>query len=166
MEIAPEEEFFFFFTKKNSPFSQFYNCKIKLDNQVFNCSEQYYVYNKAKMFNDDILADEILSLTEALKQKKAGRRIENFNQEKWLKDARFIVYKSNLSKFQQNTKLKTLLLETESNTIVEDSPRDNIWGSGISEGFSGYNIRTKWTGRNWLGEALIQVREELKLEGI
>lgn len=163
-KIAPKEQFCFFYTKQNNPFSQFFKCKIEIDNQIFNCSEQYYAYNKALMFKNKELSDEILSLSEPVKQKKAGGRVKNFNQDKWLQDSRFIVYKSNLAKFRQNKRLKTILLETENSTIVEDSPRDLIWGNGISEGFSGYDDRTRWTGTNWLGEALIQVREELKLD--
>ena len=118
------------------------------------------------MFNDQILANKILALSEPVKQKKAGRKVEKFNSAIWLQEARFIVYKSNLAKFRQNSQLKTLLLKTENMTIVEDSSRDLIWGSGISEGDTGYNNKTEWTGTNWLGEALIQIREELKLEEI
>ena len=90
--------------------------------------------------------------------------INNFNRAKWLQEARLLVYKSNLAKFKQNKRLKSILLETGNKTIVEDNHRDLIWGSGITEGYPDYNKRTKWQGTNWLGEALIQVREELKSE--
>ena len=55
-----------------------------------------------------------------------------------------------IAKFTQNQKLKTLLLNTNNASIIEDSPRDSYWGIGKDK-----------NGENMLGKLLMEVREEL-----
>lgn len=50
--------------------------------------------------------------------------------------------------------LREILLKTGERPIYEDSPSDRIWGTGVLKGMG--------TGKNLLGIALMQVRQELK----
>ena len=46
--------------------------------------------------------------------------------------------------------------------IVEASPTDKIWGIGLHETDPRAWDKATWQGTNWLGEAIMQVRETLK----
>jgi predicted NAD-dependent protein-ADP-ribosyltransferase YbiA (DUF1768 family) len=61
-----------------------------------------------------------------------------------------IMKKGLQAKFGQNDALKTLLLDTGTKHIVENSPRDDYWGIGKNN-----------TGKNMLGKLLMEVRDEL-----
>jgi predicted NAD-dependent protein-ADP-ribosyltransferase YbiA (DUF1768 family) len=56
------------------------------------------------------------------------------------------------------------LLSTGDREIVEASPEDNIWGIGLHETNPLAWNKTTWRGTNWLGLAIMQVRETLKIE--
>ena len=56
--------------------------------------------------------------------------------------------------------LRENLLKTGSKTIVEAASNDRVWGIGIS--VKQAQRGAKWRGENLLGEALMQVRDELR----
>ena len=65
------------------------------------------------------------------------------------------------AQFSQDPKLKEALFATEGTTMVEAAPRDTIWGIGLGAKNPKARNRKQWRGKNWLGEILTQVREEL-----
>ncbi|WCN36333.1 NADAR family protein [Aneurinibacillus uraniidurans] len=157
-------EKFTFFWRSKSPFSQWYPGTFCVNNIVFNCAEQYMMYQKAKLFNDETIAQKILQTKSPNEQKKLGRKVKNFDQKKWEQACKQIVYDGSYAKFSQNVELKKKLLATAGTTIVEASPVDRIWGVGLSEDDPRILDRTKWLGTNWLGEILTKVREDLMEE--
>jgi ribA/ribD-fused uncharacterized protein len=50
--------------------------------------------------------------------------------------------------------------------IVEASPEDKIWGIGMHETNPDILDKSKWLGTNWLGEAIMRVRDELLTENV
>lgn len=72
-----------------------------------------------------------------------------------------LVLYSTCIQFSQNAKLKEALFATEGTAMVEASPRDTIWGIGLGAKNPKARNRQEWRGKNWLGEILTQVREEL-----
>ena len=44
-----------------------------------------------------------------------------------------VVVKGNIAKFSQNEKPLDLLLSTDDKILVEDSPKDTVWGIGLDE---------------------------------
>ena len=84
-----------------------------------------------------------------------------FDEARWTAACREVVYRGNLAKFGQNDDLLALLLATGSKTLVEASPKDRIWGIGLSADDPRATQPSAWPGKNWLGEALMRVRTEL-----
>jgi ribA/ribD-fused uncharacterized protein len=154
------EKFTFFWSNK-SPFSNWYRIDFEIENIRFNCSEQYMMYKKAMLFNDDEVAKKITAATNPGKQKALGRQVKNFNQELWEKNCKQIVYEANYAKFTQNEHLLKALLKTKGTTLVEASPVDFIWGIGLAEDDPRALDRKQWRGTNWLGEILTELRENL-----
>ena len=68
----------------------------------------------------------------------------------------------NFQKFLQNPALKDFLLRTGDKILVEASPRDRIWGIGMGASNENAENPAAWRGRNLLGFALMEVRDELR----
>lgn len=150
-----------FFWSNKSPFSNWYRAEFEVENIRFNCSEQYMMYQKAILFDDQETAKKVLSTTNPGKQKALGRQVKNFNQETWDNNCKQIVYDANYAKFTQNENLLKALLKTKGTTLVEASPVDAIWGIGLAEDDPRALDKNLWKGKNWLGEILTQLRENL-----
>ena len=153
------------FWKVHQPYGQFSNwwpCEITYDNRTFCSSEQVFMYMKAKLFKDDIVAEKILQTTNQKTIKALGREVKNFDQLIWDNFKYSLMYNANELKFSQNPDLKMLLLSTGNEQICEASPLDRIWGIGLSTATLDYRDPTKWRGQNVLGQVLINLREAYK----
>lgn len=140
--------------------SNFYPCEFVFNGKMFHFSEQCFMYQKAMLFNDFEIAEQILNETDVRKIKALGRKVKNFNNELWDIHKENFMYNACYAKFSQNAELKDFLLGTCNREIVEASPVDNIWGIGFSSDKAMENI-DKW-GQNLLGKCLMKVRTILK----
>ena len=159
--VEQEEKFHLFW---GGIFSQWHLARIydiDLD-MIFNCNEQYMMYNKAILFGDEDTAENIMAEPDPRKQKAWGRRVKDFDKEKWEEIARDIVSKANYMKFSQNRKLLIDLMAFDDDTVfVEASPFDPIWGIGLGEDDPDALDRSKWLGTNWLGECINIARDRI-----
>ena len=143
-------------------YSQWYPSKIIIDDVEYNCAEQYMMAQKALTFGDTESWAGIMKAWHPSDQKAIGRKVKNFNVDEWNKVCRDIVYKANVAKFTQHEALKEGLLATGNSELVEASPTDVVWGIGLSERDPRIYDRNEWRGTNWLGEAIMKVRETLR----
>jgi hypothetical protein len=155
------DKYIFFY---GSIYSQWAMRDIEIDGETYNCNEQYMMYKKAHLFGDLFALGKIMSSSDPAIQKSWGRRVENFDKDKWEVIARDVVYKANLAKFTQHEDWKQQLLATGDKEIVEASPTDCVWGIGMSCDDPGITDPKNWRGTNWLGEAIMKVREHLNKE--
>lgn len=144
--------------------SNFYPSKFIVDNNTFNCNEQYFMKKKQELFDSSNikLAASIMNETNPKNIKKFGRQVNYYNDEIWNKHKIKIMYDGALAKFSQNPELKTKLLATGEKILVEASPYDRIWGIGFNKDDAIKN-KEKW-GQNLLGQVLMQVRNEFKIK--
>lgn len=157
------EKFTFFWGRSNpnGVFSQWYVSPFQVDGVWYNTAEQYMMAEKARMFSDDENLARILASPYPSDQKRYGRLVVGFDKTEWEKIAKDVVYRGNYAKFSQNPELKKALLATAGTTLVEASPKDCIWGIGLSKEDTRALSRATWLGTNWLGEVLTRVREDL-----
>jgi len=141
--------------------SQWFKTAFQIEGVTYNCCEQFMMAEKARVFGDDEALRAILAAKNPRDQKAWGRKVANFDETAWNDVCRGIVYRGNLAKFEQNQSLQNLLRATEDRTIVEASPRDRIWGIGLSTNDARASDPSQWRGTNWLGIALMQVRKTL-----
>lgn len=140
--------------------SNFYPCEFIFNGKMFHFSEQCFMFQKALLFNDFEIANQILNETDVRKIKALGRKVKNFNNELWDIHKENFMYNACYAKFSQNDRLKDFLLGTGNSEIVEASPVDNIWGIGFSSDNAMENI-DQW-GQNLLGKCLMKVRAVLR----
>lgn len=143
-------------------FSQWYNASFEINGVRYATAEHYMMAEKAKLFKNDKLIDEIINASHPNKAKMLGRQISGFTNEIWNAHRFEIVVKGNLAKFSQNKELEVFLLNTGSRVLVEASPVDKVWGIGLAEDHTDANNPFKWKGLNLLGFALMAVRKQLK----
>lgn len=149
-------------TEKHGYMSQWYKSPMIIDGVEYTCCEQYMMAEKARLFNDLSILDEILQCTEPKRMKELGRAVKGFDTCKWEEHKYNIVFKGNLNKFTQNKKLAEKLLETGDTLLVEASPYDRVWGIGMGVSNASFRQPSKWRGSNLLGFAIMEVRDTIK----
>ena len=154
-------------------FSNFYPCKITvpvmmgdtdhMTFETFKSSEQYFMWQKAVFFEDYEVADEILEAKTPKEAKALGRKVKNYNDEKWAEHRLEAMEKAVYEKFSQNPDLCRYLINplTEARHFVEGSPYDKIWGAGVSWCDPAIADEENWDGLNLLGKTLDKVRRTL-----
>ena len=181
-----------FFFHLNSPFSNFHPSRFIYKEFTFISNEQFMMFSKAKVFKDEEIANQIISLNNQqiikefldnkinrediinnqeladqwnklmIKIKSLGRKVKNYDEAIWNKKRISVVKFGARLKFSQNPDLKQLLLATINTRLVESSPYDKIWGIGLSEEKAKSIPESAWPGQNLLGKVLDEVKAEFK----
>lgn len=142
-------------------FSQWYQAAFEIDGICYPTAEHFMMAEKARLFGDDIALAAILSAPTANDAKAGGRKVRNYVEEVWAAQRFDIVVRANMGKFGQNPALRAFLLATKGKVLVEASPLDRIWGTGIASDDPRANKPQEWEGLNLLGYALMEVRARL-----
>ena len=126
------------------------------------CMEQFMLAQKAELFGDDKIREEILTCSDPKTIKALGRKVKNFEEAVWNQVKYSIVLNGNFLKFTQNPELRNYLLSTGDRILVEASPLDGIWGIRMGRKNEHVQNPLKWKGQNLLGFALMEVRDEIR----
>jgi ribA/ribD-fused uncharacterized protein len=126
-------------------------------------SEHYFMLRKALFFNDIEIAGKIIETPLPRDAKKLGRQVSGFIEEDWEKERENAMMDALRLKFSQSEEARYELLRLKyfDKSFVEASPRDRIWGIGMSEDDPSLLDTSKW-GLNLLGKCLDRVRQELQ----
>jgi ribA/ribD-fused uncharacterized protein len=154
------DKYWFFY---GGPFSQWYKSIFFDENgQKYVTAEQYMMAMKAKFFEDDEMYHAIMRTQNPMEQKALGRQVRNFDAAEWSAASQDIVFRGNLFKFTQSDELRKYLLNTGDKMLVEASPTDRIWGIGLGMDDPNRFDENMWRGTNWLGIAIMRVRDLIK----
>ena len=146
----------------SSCFSQWWECSFIDENQHYFSTEQWMMYHKALLFEDNEIAQKIILSKSPGEAKDLGRQVRGFNQNTWENKRFDIVVQGNILKFSQNENLKSFLLNTQNRVLVEASPVDEIWGIGLTKDSEKAKNPHTWRGLNLLGFALMETRRILE----
>jgi len=144
--------------------SQWWEQLFEKEDLVFKSAEHFMMYQKAILFNDTEIAQQILSCRTPAESKKLGRQVRNFDQAIWEKKRYEIVLEASILKFGQHENLKEYLLNTSNRVLVEASPHNKIWGIGLTKDAPNIKDPYTWKGLNLLGFALMEARDILEHE--
>lgn len=134
-----------------SCFSQWYPCTFVVDGVTYYTAEQYMMAQKALLFQDEKMFDEIMEAKHPKEYQALGRKVRGFNEKIWNEKKGQIVIDGNYAKFSQNKPLKEFLLTTGDRILVEASPYDKVWGIKLAEDALNIENPTTWKGENMLG---------------
>jgi len=131
----------------------------------FPTSEHYMMCRKALLMGDDKIAGQVLRSSHPNSARQLGRKVRGPNgwdRAKWIANREKIMIDRLIPKFRQNAELREKLLATDDKILVEASPRDRIWGIGISAANKDATHPERWKGQNLLGKCLMEVRALLR----
>ena len=158
--IRCTDEYVYFY--QNTPLSNWWTSEpyIPYDGRLFASSEALFMYLKAKVFRDDVIA-EIMPKTHYDAAKALGGIVRNFSDDVWNREREKAMYLALKAKFAVDKAYRDTLLseEYEGKTFVEASPYDEVWGikRSIAEAVDG----KEWRGLNLLGKLHTQLRDEI-----
>lgn len=146
-------------------FSQWFEAEFEIDGTKYPTAEHFMMAEKARLFSDSHALERILQSPDPAAAKAAGREVQGFDEEVWVKKRWGIVVHANYAKFSQNAPLRDFLLATGDQVLVEASPVDFVWGTGFAADSPYAENPSEWTGLNLLGFALMEVRSRLRERG-
>ncbi len=141
---------------------QWQPCRFEIDNITYTTAEQYMMSQKALLFGDKEIFEQIMLAQSPKEFKALGRKVKHFDEKVWKKNCLDIVVKGNVAKFSQNPEYKKYLMSTGDKILVEASPLDRIWGIGMGKDNPNAQNPLTWRGTNYLGFCLMQVRDMIK----
>ena len=130
-------------------FSNFAPFPIALDGERWPTSEHYY---QSQKFDDPAYKLKIRRANSPMEAAKLGRDRKQKMRRDWESVKVDIMRETLMAKFTQHEELRLLLLSTGDAKIVEHTENDAFWGDG-GDG----------SGKNTLGQVLMQVRETLRV---
>jgi len=83
-------------------YSNWYHSPFEYKGKTFQNSEQAFMWEKALYFNDKEISDEILKTPNPSQNKGLGRKVKNFNVDKWMEVSFNIICEVNIEKFNQH----------------------------------------------------------------
>lgn len=144
-----------------SCFSQWYPSPFTVDGITYMTAEHWMMAGKALLFNDKEIFDQVIKASSPGLAKELGRQVRGFDPTTWQEKAYALVCEGNRHKFSSSELLKTFLLRTGNSILVEASPSDPVWGIGMAQDNPSATNPQEWKGTNWLGFALMEVRDIL-----
>ena len=159
-DIRCTNKFIYFY--QNTPLSNWWTSELYIpyDGHLFASSEALFMYLKAKVFRDDVIA-EIMPKMHYDAAKALGGIVRNFSEDIWNREREKAMYIALKAKLAVDEAYKNTLLSKEyrGKTFVEASPYDEVWGikRSIVEAVEG----KEWRGLNLLGKLHTQLRDEL-----
>ena len=161
-DAKPSCIFFWRDDEKNGEFSNWYIRKFVIDDYQYFCVEQYMMAQKAKLFHDAERYTAILRANTPAGCKALGKQVKPFSAEEWDAVKYDIVKRANRAKYMQNPDLMRLLLSTEDSILAEASPKDTVWGIGLTAAAAEKTDPSEWPGENLLGKILMELRDEFR----
>ena len=135
---------------------------------LYQTAEHYMHAAKARAFGDHAAARRILACASPAGAKDAGRAVQGFSQQRWLRMRQGIVEAGCSLKFAAHPDLAALLAATGDARLVEASSTDAVWacGAGWREAvLAAARGRRAGPGLNLLGRVLERVRAAARQPG-
>ena len=158
------EHVYLFFFGKTSFLSNFASSPMSIDGTSFSCAEQAFQYFKAKFFNEDEIAKQILEMDNPSEMAITGQHVfilHKPKQSEWNDVAVDTMEQILRAKFSQNEELKSLLKRTSPCMLVESNPYDRVFGNGLGIGNAKSDCHHNWPGQNVMGKILENIRSKL-----
>lgn len=154
-----------YFHKPEEPhgfLSNWYPSDFTLDGMQFSSAEQYIMYRKCMTFGDTATAKKVMETDDPAQQQALARNAKGYHDVVWGGLRQVILMRALVAKFTQNEELRDALLDTGDDYLVECAHNDKLWACGERLDGSARLDIARWSGKNILGFALMEVRNMLQ----
>ena len=141
--------------------SQWWPATFTVDGVRYSSAEHYMMAAKARLSGDVEAAGKILAAPHPGAAKALGRKVRGFDERQWAEHRFGVVVAGNMAKFSQHPELRDFLASTGTRVLVEASPLDRVWGTGLAADDERATSPEHWPGLNLLGFALMEARHRL-----
>jgi ribA/ribD-fused uncharacterized protein len=154
------------FFSKNSKLSNHFSSNFHVDNTSYNCVEQYVVHQQAVVFKDEKASEQVMRMSDPGQMRNLSKSIPSDKErskadiQMWMETCPSVMLTGLYGKFSQDPDLKEILLATGEKTIIEAS-EDKFWGAGVRLKAVDVFDKDSWSGKNMLGQALMETRAKL-----
>lgn len=142
--------------------SQWYPSPFTVDGVEYATAEHWMMAAKARLFADPEGERRVRAAEHPAQAQEAGRLVKGFDEDVWRRERFSIVVEGSVHKFAADTGLREFLLNTGDRVLVEASPRDRVWGIGLTADDERAEDPGRWRGSNLLGFALMEARRRLR----
>jgi ribA/ribD-fused uncharacterized protein len=143
--------------------SQLWTAPFEVDGHTYVTAEHYVMVAKARLFGDAAMAQHILETPSPEEAIVLGREVRGFDRAIWIAERRRLIIEANRAKFTERPELGVYLTQhTGQKILVHTNPGDVVWGIGLAANDIRARSPLSWPGKNMLGFALMEVREELR----
>lgn len=145
----------YFYSSREKPygcFSNFSQHEFELDGLWWPTSEHYF---QAQKFAGTPYAEQIRQALTASLAARLGRRRSYPLRSDWEQVKEFVMFQGVLRKFEAHVGIRSILLGTGEELLIENAPKDYYWGCGADG-----------SGQNKLGKVLMSVRALLRNRGM
>ena len=122
--FKPEEE--------NGYLSNWFPTWFEYAGETYSSGEQFMMAQKAILFGDYEILNEILLEHDPEVIKALGREVQNYDEAVWAQLRQPMMRRGLRAKFQQNPEWCEKLLSTGDAWLAECSPYDSVWGIGLA----------------------------------
>lgn len=154
-----------YFHKPDEPhgfLSNWYLSDFVLDGAKYSSVEQYIMYRKCMTFGDTASAQKVMATNDPEQQQALARKAAGYNDVVWSGLRQVVLMRALVAKFAQDDALGQALLNTGDDYLVECAYHDKLWACGVTLNDDARMDIEKWSGRNILGFALMEVRMMLR----
>ena len=149
----------------DGPLSNFTRCEVKMNDGKlsFITSEHAYQFRACEEHMRADLAEKIYKVTSPFQAKSIATEVKDDNPDSKWNQMKLSVMKEVLTaKLQSSVDFKNYLLSTDNRILVEASPYDNYWGSGLPFNVTCTTKPECFPGKNMLGNLLCELRSDLR----
>jgi ribA/ribD-fused uncharacterized protein len=132
-----------------------------IDGLEYPTNEHWMMAEKARLFGDEVALARVLRAASPGEAKAIGREVRGYDDARWAAVRFAAVARGCEAKLRQNEAMGEYALRTGDAVLVEASPRDRIWGIGMSASHPDATDPRRWQGENLLGFALMKARAAL-----
>ena len=118
---------------------------------TFHCGEQALMALKAVVFKDYVTLSKIINCNTAFQALQLGREVKPFNDEVWKAKRMLAAQHVIKARLDSDPTLDTLAKKMANRRFVEASPRNKVWGVGLSEDNPDIHFPEKYKGFNLHG---------------